>query len=417
MIQKPKGTKDVLPNESYKWQFLEEKARKAAATFHFKEVRFPTFEVTELFQRGVGDTTDVVQKEMYTFESKGEASLTLRPEGTASVVRMFLENGLYGGSLPAKYYYIIPCFRYEKPQAGRLREFHQFGVEMFGTQQPQADAEVISLAYEFFRSLGITGLTLNINSIGCPECRKKYNEALKDYFRPHLGELCETCQGRFEKNPMRIIDCKSPICQEIAKNAPRMLDYLCDECKEHFEKVKGYLTAMGIEYQIDPNIVRGLDYYTKTVFEFVSNQIGAQGTVCGGGRYDGLVQELGEKQVPGLGFAMGLERLILLMEAQGLSLGQDETPEVFFVSFPETVEKAMQLVHDLRCQGITAECDLMGKGMKPQMKYANKIGAKYTVVLGGNEVESGQVNLKDMASGENIPCQLSDIAAFLKERK
>lgn len=415
MIQKPKGTKDVLPNESYRWQYVEQVARDVAARFNFKEVRFPTFEATELFQRGVGDTTDVVQKEMYTFESKGEASLTLRPEGTASTVRLFLENGLYGGALPGKYYYIIPCFRYEKPQAGRLREFHQFGVEVFGTQQPQADAEVISLAYQMFQQLGVRGLSLNLNSIGCPTCRKAYNEALKEYFRPHLDELCDTCKGRFEKNPMRIIDCKSPVCGKIAEGAPRILDYICDECREHFTKVQQYLTAMGIPYQIDPNIVRGLDYYTKTVFEFVSNDIGAQGTVCGGGRYDGLVQELGDREVPGLGFGMGLERLLLLMESQGLFIGEDQKPDIFFVTFPDTVEKAMTLVHGLRSKGIRAECDLMGKGMKPQMKYANKIGATYVVVLGGDEVQTGIAKVKHMESGEQTEWKLDELAEFLRQ--
>ncbi|MGI6031508.1 MAG: histidine--tRNA ligase [Eubacteriales bacterium] len=417
MIQRPRGTRDVLPGESYKWHYIEEVVRQLCQDFNFKEVRFPTFEETQLFRRGVGDTTDVVQKEMYDLAPKGEreASLTLRPEGTASTVRMFLENGLYGGALPAKYYYLIPCFRYEKPQAGRLREFHQFGVEVFGTPHPQADAEVISIARELLSRLGVTGLELNLNSIGCPTCRKAYNEALREYFRPHLDTLCETCRGRFERNPMRIIDCKSPVCQEIAKDAPRILDYICEDCRAHFEKVQEYLTAMDIPFRIDPNIVRGLDYYTKTVFEFVSTDIGAQGTVCGGGRYDGLVEQLGERSVPGLGFALGIERLILQMEAQGLSFGQEPGPKIFLANWgAETVPTCLSLVQQLRRQGIAAECDLMGKSVKAQMKYADKIGAAYTMVIGGSELASGEGRLKHMASGEETVCRLDQLGEHLR---
>lgn len=312
-----KGTKDVLPKDVHKNQYIEATALDIASKFGYKEIRTPVFEHTELFQRGVGDTTDVVQKEMYTFDDKGGRSITLRPEGTAGAVRSYLENGLCNEALPQKVCYLISCYRYEKPQAGRLREFHQFGVECFGSASPLADAEIIALAKSLFDTLGVKDLSLEINSIGCPTCRAEYHKALKEYFSSRKDELCNTCKSRLDRNPMRILDCKSPICHEIAEGAPVVIDYLCDECKEHFENVQKYLKAQNIEYTINPQIVRGLDYYTKTVFEFVSNSIGAQGTVCGGGRYDGLVEELGGQHTPSLGFAMGIERLMLLMEAQG----------------------------------------------------------------------------------------------------
>lgn len=327
-----KGTKDVLPQDAYKIQYIEATARETAADFGYKEIRTPVFEHTELFQRGVGDTTDVVQKEMYTFDDKGGRSITLRPEGTSGAARAFLENGLCNEALPQKVYYLDSCYRYEKPQAGRLREFHQFGVECFGTQSPLADAELIALASAFFDRLGVTGLRLEINSIGCPTCRAKYYDALRSYFAARKDELCDTCQGRLERNPMRILDCKSPVCQEIAKDAPAVTDYLCDECREHFDKVQSYLKAQNIDYTVNPRIVRGLDYYTKTVFEFVSDSIGAQGTVCGGGRYDGLIDELGGQKTPSLGFAVGLERLQLLMEAQGCAYPEPEKADLFIIA-------------------------------------------------------------------------------------
>lgn len=327
-----KGTKDVLPQDAYKIQYIEATARETAADFGYKEIRTPVFEHTELFQRGVGDTTDVVQKEMYTFDDKGGRSITLRPEGTAGAARAFLENGLCNEALPQKVYYLVSCYRYEKPQAGRLREFHQFGVECFGTQSPLADAELIALASVVFDRLGVTGLRLEINSIGCPTCRAKYYDALRSYFAARKDELCDTCRGRLERNPMRILDCKSPVCQEIAKDAPAVTDYLCDECREHFDKVQSYLKAQNIDYIVNSRIVRGLDYYTKTVFEFVSDSIGAQGTVCGGGRYDGLIDELGGQKTPSLGFALGLERLQLLMEAQGCAYPEPEKADLFIIA-------------------------------------------------------------------------------------
>ena len=402
-----KGTKDVLPGEVYKNQYIESTALDVAGRFGFKEIRTPVFEHTELFQRGVGDTTDVVQKEMYTFDDKGGRSITLRPEGTAGAARSFLENGLCNETLPQKVCYLTSCYRYEKPQAGRLREFHQFGLECFGAQSPLADAEIISLADTLFKELGVKDLSLEINSIGCPTCRAEYHKALREYFSGRKDELCDTCKGRLERNPMRILDCKSPVCSEIAKGAPVVLDYLCDECKEHFEKVKSYLKALNIEFTVNPKIVRGLDYYTKTVFEFVSNSIGAQGTVCGGGRYDGLVEELGGQKTPSLGFALGIERLMLLMEAQECEFPQEAKPDLFIAALGEKAQlKAVEIAKDMREEGFTCLYDVNGRGLRAQMKYADKLGAKYTVVLGEDEVQSGIAKLKNMESGEETEIAL-----------
>ena len=402
-----KGTKDVLPKDVHKNQYIEATALDVASKFGYKEIRTPVFEHTELFQRGVGDTTDVVQKEMYTFDDKGGRSITLRPEGTAGAVRSFLENGLCNEALPQKVCYLISCYRYEKPQAGRLREFHQFGVECFGTASPLADAEIIALAKSIFDTLGVRDLSLEINSIGCPKCRAEYHKALKEYFASRKDELCDTCKGRLDRNPMRILDCKSPICHEIAQGAPVVIDYLCDECKEHFEKVQKYLDAQNIEYKINPQIVRGLDYYTKTVFEFVSNSIGAQGTVCGGGRYDGLVEELGGQHTASLGFAMGLERLMLLMEAQGCEFPQAEKPDLFIVALGEKATlKALEIAKDMREEGFSALLDLNQRSVRAQMKYADKLGAKFNVVIGDNEVENKIAKLKNMQTGEETEINL-----------
>lgn len=402
-----KGTKDVLPGEIYKTQYIESTALDVAERFGFKEIRTPVFEHTELFQRGVGDTTDVVQKEMYTFDDKGGRSITLRPEGTAGAARSFLENGLCNETLPQKVCYLTSCYRYEKPQAGRLREFHQFGVECFGAQSPLADAEIISLANTFFKELGVKDLTLEINSIGCPTCRAEYHKALKTYFEGRKDELCDTCKNRLERNPMRILDCKSPVCSEIAKDAPVVLDYLCDECREHFEKVKSYLNAQNIAFKVNPRIVRGLDYYTKTVFEFISESIGAQGTVCGGGRYDGLIEELGGQKTPSLGFGLGIERLMLLMEAQGCEFPKESMPDLFIAALGEKAQlKAVEIANDMREEGFTCLYDVNGRGLRAQMKYANKLGAKYTIVLGDDEVESGIAKLKNMESGEETEIAL-----------
>lgn len=402
-----KGTKDVLPNESYKNQYIEATCLGVAENFGYKEMRTPVFEHTELFQRGVGDTTDVVQKEMYTFDDKGGRSITLRPEGTAGAARAFLENGLSNEALPQKICYLTSCYRYEKPQAGRLREFHQFGIECFGATSPLADAEMISLAKQIFDELGVKDLHLELNSIGCPECRAEYHKALKEYFSQYKDKLCDTCNDRLERNPMRILDCKSPVCSEIAKGAPVVLDYLCDECREHFQKVKAYLDAANIEYIVNPQIVRGLDYYTKTVFEFVSDAIGSQGTVCGGGRYDGLLEELGGQHTPSLGFGMGLERLQLVMEAQECNFPEPSRPDLFIVAMGEKATlKAVEIAKDMRDEGFSVVYDLNGRSLRAQMKYADKLGAKFNVVIGDNEVENKVVSLKDMATGESSEINL-----------
>lgn len=402
-----KGTKDVLPKDVHKNQYIEATAIDIASKFGYKEIRTPVFEHTELFQRGVGDTTDVVQKEMYTFDDKGGRSITLRPEGTSGAVRSYLENGLCNEALPQKVCYLTSCYRYEKPQAGRLREFHQFGVECFGSASPLADAEIIALAKSLFDTLGVKDLSLEINSIGCPTCRAEYHKALKEYFSSRKDELCDTCKSRLDRNPMRILDCKSPICHEIAEGAPVVIDYLCDECKEHFENVQKYLKAQNIEYTINPQIVRGLDYYTKTVFEFVSNSIGAQGTVCGGGRYDGLVEELGGQHTPSLGCAIGIERLMLLMEAQGCEFPEAEKPDLFIVALGEKATlKAVEIAKDMREEGFSALLDLNQRSVRAQMKYADKLGAKFNVVIGDNEVEAKTAKLKNMQTGEETEINL-----------
>lgn len=395
-----KGTNDILPENSHNWQFVEGKMLETAALYGFKEIRVPVFEHTEVFLRSVGDTTDVVQKEMYTFDDKGGRSITLRPELTAGVIRSAIEKGLVNGSLPQKVCYIGGCYRYEKPQAGRLREFHQFGVECIGAAAPAADAEVIALANQVLKEIGIDKISLEINSIGCPECRKAYHAALKEYFSNNIDTLCGTCKDRLERNPMRILDCKSPVCSELASKAPVVLDYLCDDCRDHFEKVKANLTAMGISFTVNPHIVRGLDYYTRTVFEFVSGDIGAQSTVCGGGRYDGLVSQMGGPQVASLGFAMGIERLMMVLESRKAEMPKAKTPDIYIVTMGDTAQlKALEICSKLRADGLKAETDICNRGMKAQMKYADKIGAKFTVVLGDNEIASGKAKLRDMEDG------------------
>ncbi len=403
MINKPRGTEDILPTDSPLWRKIEETAHNICKRFGYKEIRTPVFEDTALFQRGVGDTTDVVQKEMYTFEDKGGRSITLRPEGTASLARSFIENSLYANPQPTKLYYIISCYRYEKPQSGRLREFHQFGIECFGGSSDATDAEVITLALMFFKELGIKDLKLNINSIGCPECKKTYNEKLKAYFEQYTDKLCDTCKTRLEKNPMRIIDCKSEICSEISKDAPKMIDNLCEDCDAHFKKTIAYLDTMGIEYTINPDIVRGLDYYTRTVFEITSDALGAQSTVCGGGRYNGLVEELGGKATEGIGFAVGIERLAMIIKSQGLYDDPVAETDIFIAAIGDTADiSAQKLVYDLRCMDIHAERDLCDRSVKAQMKYANKIGSKFSIVLGDDEIASNKADIKNMDTGEVI---------------
>lgn len=398
-----RGTNDILPNDSYKWQFVENKMIETAGLFGFREIRVPVFEHTEVFTRSVGDTTDVVQKEMYTFLDKGERSITLRPELTAGVVRSIIEHGLFNDALPLKVCYIGGCYRYEKPQAGRLREFHQFGVECVGAAEPSADAEVILLAKTLLDELGIKNLKLELNSIGCSECRKEYHKALKSYFESKKDKLCNTCLERLDRNPMRILDCKCPECQKVAVEAPVVVDYLCDDCAEHFKGVQNHLRSANVEFVLNPHIVRGLDYYTRTVFEFVSSDIGAQSTVCGGGRYDGLVSQMGGPKTPSLGFAMGIERLMMVLESQNCLNIPQKTVDIYIAPMGDAARTAATSVcTELRNEGFSAATDIVGRGFKAQMKYANKIGAKYLVVLGDDELNAKKCNLKDMKTGEQV---------------
>ncbi|WRS28764.1 histidine--tRNA ligase [Oscillospiraceae bacterium MB08-C2-2] len=406
-IQSIRGTRDVFPPDSAKWQYVESKALEVARRFGIEEIRVPTIEKTELFTRSVGETTDVVQKEMYTFD-KGKESITLRPEGTAGTVRAVMENGLLGGALPLKLCYLVSCFRHERPQAGRLREFHQFGAEYFGAASPSADAEVIHLAAQVLEELGIGGVSLHINSIGCPKCRPGYNQKLREYFGAYREQLCETCKDRLERNPLRLLDCKEEGCQAIAKDAPLILDHLCEECSDHFDGLKVRLESMGLPYSINPKIVRGLDYYTKTVFEFITDTIGAQGTVCGGGRYDGLVSEMGGPATPALGFGMGLERIIMVMEAAGVPLPGPKAPLLYIGSIGEKAERfALELTAQLRRAGLPVQCDIMGRSVKAQMKYADKLGARFSCILGDNELTEGSAQIKEMSTGESSATALT----------
>lgn len=417
MIIAPRGTHDILPSESYQWHKIEKKIEEICLEFGYKEIRTPMFESTELFERGVGDTTDVVQKEMYTFLDKGGRSVTLRPEGTSPIVRSFVEHSLYAQPQPTKLYYLYPCFRYEKPQAGRLREFHQFGVEVMGADSAAIDAEIISLAMQVFSRLDVTGIELNINSIGCPKCRKVYNEKLKEFFKPHLNDLCETCRQRYEKNPLRILDCKVKSCKAIYNNAPVLLDNICEDCAAHFEQLKKYLDGMGIPYQVDATIVRGLDYYTKTVFEIVSKNKGSEGTVCGGGRYNGLIAEVGGPEMTGVGFAMGLERLLMVLESLNLVSESNERPDIFLANIGENADMFVQkLVYDLRNAGIRAERDYLGRSVKAQMKYANKISALFSAVVGDDDIASGKAAVKNMQTGEAEAVCFDGLADYLRQK-
>ncbi len=406
----PKGTKDAMPDQVYKWHYIEEKFAEICRRYGFKEIRTPIFEHTELFQRGVGDTTDIVQKEMYTFKDFGNRSITLRPEGTSPVCRALCEHKTYADPQPTKVYYNIPCCRYEKPQSGRLREFHQFGVETFGTMNMMADAEIIAIGYDFINEMGITDVELQINSVGCPECRGKHRDALKKFLEPKYDQLCPTCQERFHTNPMRILDCKSPIDQELVKDAPMMLDFLCDDCKEAFEQLKANLDAFGIKYVVNPKIVRGLDYYTKTAFEFVTTKIGAQGTVCGGGRYDGLIEEIGGPSTPGVGWGMGKERILMTMEACGVEIPEPAGTDVFIAFMGDQAKLfALKLMHDLRLKGVSVQMDVMGRNFKNQFKFANRVNAAKTVIIGENELNEGKLQIKDMESGEQTSVPIDSI--------
>ena len=418
LTKAPKGTKDILPTDVHKWHFVEDAFKDVCIKYGYKEVRTPVFEHTELFARGVGDTTDIVEKQMYTFNDLGQRSITLKPEGTSGVCRAFLEHKLFANVQPTKFYYNIPCFRYEKPQSGRLREFHQLGIEVFGSYDMLSDAEVIALAEDFLKGLGIKSLELRINSIGCPTCRATYRQVLQNYFRPHLEELCETCKGRFDRNPMRIIDCKNESCKEIAKNAPLMLDNLCDECKNDFEELKNNLDIMGVLYTVDPTIVRGLDYYTKTAFEFVSGELGAQSTVCGGGRYNNLIEQLGGDSVPGVGFAMGFERLLLTLEAENVEIEDNEKSDVLVAMLDKSNacrNYGLTLAKKLRSEGIKVQIDLLARNFKGQFKFADRIGAKYVIVIGEDEIKTDTLTLKNMANSQQISVKACDIIKELKK--
>lgn len=411
ITQRPKGTQDWYGSDMHKRTIIEAAARELCKVYNIKEVITPVFEHTVLFQRGVGETTDVVQKEMYTFEDKGHRSITLKPEGTAGAIRAYLENNMYAEPAPTKLFYVTPAFRYEQPQSGRLRQHHQFGVEFVGSKSPLVEVELISLVTTFIRKIGLKDARLHINSIGCPNCRKTYNEALLSYLRAHEDHLCPTCRERMKKNPLRVIDCKVPECKEIVKDAPRTIDYLDDECREHFEELQSLLTEMNIPYEIDTGIVRGLDYYTKTVFEFVNSD---GFTLCGGGRYDNLVHEIDEKQnIPSVGFGMGIERIIYFLDKEQVALEPEPAIELYVgILGKEARAKAYKIVNALRMDGVVVETDYLDRSVKAQMKYANKLGAKHTVILGENELNSNKANIKNMETGEQTEVALDAIAAY-----
>ena len=417
LTQAPKGTQDMLPKDSHRWQTIENNMRKVCALAGYREIRTPVFEHTELFQRGVGDTTDIVQKEMYTFNDKGNRSITLKPEGTAGAVRALIEAHLYADALPVKMFYAsCPCFRYEKPQSGRLRQFHQNGVEVFGAKDASVDAEIINLAMDVLKANGIGDLRLTINSIGCPECRKAYHAKLKAYLEPKLATLCKTCQERYERNPLRILDCKEDT--DKLTDAPAMLDNLCPDCEAHFEKLKKYLDAMGLEYEIDPRIVRGLDYYTKTVFEIITETPNGNLTVCGGGRYDGMVEDLGGPATPGIGFGMGVERMIMVQDMRGIAPEAPALYDAFVVTMGDEARmEGVRLVSELRAAGVKADLDHAARSMKAQFKYANKIGVSKVIVIAGDELEKGVVKLRDMANSTEAEIARADIVKTILETK
>lgn len=417
LTKAPRGTKDVLPFESYKWKYIEDLFRSVCKDFGYSEIRTPVFEHTELFERGVGETTDVVSKEMYTFLDKGDRSITLKAEGTAPAARLYIENKLFSNPQPTKVFYITPVFRYERPQKGRLRQHHQFGVEVYGSKSSTIDAEVISIVCTIYNKLGVKNVELNLNSIGCPTCRKKYDEILKKYLSNKLDKLCETCNTRYDKNPMRIIDCKNPNCQSEIKDIPLMLNNICDECKNHFEEVKSNLDIIKIPYVINPKIVRGLDYYSKTAFEFVSNEIGAQGTVCGGGRYDALVESIGGPRTPAVGFGMGIERLMLSLENNNIEIPEPKGIDIFIVSIGDIAKKeSFRLMYELRNNNISADIDHLNRSIKAQFKYSDKINSTFTIVIGDDEVEKDVVTLKNMKTGEQEEIVLSKIIESLKKK-
>lgn len=412
----PRGTKDILPENVAGWNYVEQKIRDICACFGYEEIRTPMFEHTELFHRGIGEGTDVVDKEMYTFEDRGGRSITLRPENTASAVRAYLQNKLYGDSALTKLFYIGSMFRYDRPQAGRMREFHQFGVEALGEANPAVDAEIILLAMEFLKSLGLKDLKLSLNSVGCPSCRPAYRKALQDYFQPHLEELCGDCKDRFERSPLRILDCKADADKEFMAGAPKITDCLCDECRGHFEQVQSLLTEAGVEFELDPRLVRGLDYYTKTAFEIKYAPLGAQSAVAGGGRYDGLIEEMGGNPTPAVGFATGLERVLLALEKQGLLPETKKQTDAFVVALGEAAQKpAFRLLQQLRGAGLKALMDYAGRSMKAQMKQAGKAGARFALILGEDEIKENAVMLKDMEKSQQQKVSLDEVIDQIKK--
>ena len=414
----PRGTKDITPKDVYKWHYVEKKFREICALYGYEEIRTPIFEHTEVFARSVGDTTDVVQKEMYSFTDRGDRQLSLKPEGTAGVIRSFIENKMYADTQPTKLYYITPCFRYERPQAGRQRQVHQFGIEVLGSDGPSVDAEVISLAVQFFNEMGLKNLSVNINSVGCPTCREEYNRKLKEYLDKKVDVLCETCLERKDKNPMRVIDCKNPHCKENLQDIPFMIDHLCEGCKDHFDKLQTYLKEMDINYVVDKTIVRGLDYYKKTAFEIISNDIGSQSTVCGGGRYDGLVEMLGgPKGISGIGFALGAERLLLTLENNNIEIENPKSTDIYIATIGDAAKtKSFKLIKDLRSNHISADNDHLDKSLKAQFKYSDKLNAKYTVVIGDDELANDTATLKNMKTSEQTTIKLSELVDELKKR-
>ncbi|MGM0445482.1 MAG: histidine--tRNA ligase [Bacillota bacterium] len=416
MINAPRGTNDILPPESAKWNYIENRAKKIFDLYNYEEIRTPIFEYTELFQRGIGEVTDIVEKEMYTFEDKSGRSITLRPEGTASVVRSFLENKIYGQAQPTKFYYIGPMFRYERPQAGRYRQFNQLGVEVFGSKDPMIDAEVINVGMHFLESLGLKDLKLYINSIGCPSCRPNYLKKLKTYLKDNKEELCDDCKNRIDKNPLRVLDCKNDQCQKIINNAPKIVDHLCEECETHFGSVKTNLSNLKIDFVIDKKLVRGLDYYTKTAFEVKFEGLGAQDTIFGGGRYDKLAEEIGDKDIPGIGFALGIERLLLTLEKQKMDIPIDKSIDIYLTTIGEKAKTAcFKLLNEFRKNNIKAEIDYLGRSVGGQMKSADRMNANYTVIIGENELDSGKATVRNMKTGDEKEIQLDKLVESIEK--
>jgi histidyl-tRNA synthetase len=414
--QAPRGTYDIFPQDAAKWQHLEEIISQICDSYNYEEIRVPLFEETALFKRGIGENTDVVEKEMYTFDDKRGRSLTLRPEATASVMRAFLENKVYGEAQPTKYYYVGPMFRYEKPQSGRQRQFHQFGIEALGADDPALDAEVIDLGIQLVKKLGLKDLEVQLNSVGCEECRPGYITKLKDYVEPYLEDLCSDCQSRYERNPLRILDCKEDNEQDFMEDVPKLYEELCEECSDHFEGVKEYLELLDVDYVLDPTLVRGLDYYTNTAFEVVYEGLGAQDTIFGGGRYNGLAEEIGDRDVPAVGFALGLERLLLTLQEQGIDLPLERDLDLFITTIGDKAQKkAASYLQKLRAAGLKVEMDYLNRSVKGQMKHADRNNAQYSIILGENELEAGTATIRNMKTGEQREVKLNKLVEEMKD--